>query len=535
MSLEAEVGYFLHEEIALELSEDEQNLHENKPLASFEEDFSHDQLESGAFDNVHKVGCKRKINCTLCGDSVSSHLQRHMLRNHLPWYFSPTSACWHCKEYVGHDVTRHVQSQSRSHLKESYSFSDVYLQLWCQLMYGILVFFASRLQLGSVTELLQIVLLNNLFPNYNGDVASFDAYQMGRLGKVCETFELPIPETFAVSPPNHLVCILHWKIVVNLLHWIRDQTAYDVCQFKSFFGPFLSPVFNLLPGPEIKFVDSHCHLDKIIQTIGVDRLSILEFNLSPLQFCVSNFVFPTRWKLIKYFKNLRFIHSTIGVHPHAVIPGEEQRQVTEVAHHLKGGDFIGVGEVGLDFYSCRCRCTPTCTIVNACIEQKKQAQRLFLREVLPLAKKHDLTLVLHCRDDGDGAAAREVLNLLKETKLTELRIHRHCFTGSVDEMHDWLNALPNVMFGITSKSLTDPLTLEALSELELGKIVLETDSPYLKMSVWETDSTGVKTSDFSPCDVYRVAHILSRFKNVTLSVLCHVCNGNAKKLYALSS
>ena len=52
MSLEAEVGYFLHEEIALELSEDEQNLHENKPLASFEEDFSHDQLESGAFDSV---------------------------------------------------------------------------------------------------------------------------------------------------------------------------------------------------------------------------------------------------------------------------------------------------------------------------------------------------------------------------------------------------------------------------------------------------------------------------------------------------
>ena len=234
-------------------------------------------------------------------------------------------------------------------MKESYSFSNVYLQLWCQLMYGILVFFASRLQLGSVTELLQIVLLNNLFPNYNGDVANFGAYQMDRLGKVCETFELPIPETFAVSPLYHLVCILHWKIVVNFLHWIRDQTAYDVCQFKSFFGPFLSPVFNLLPGPEIKFVDSHCHLDKIIQTIGVDRLSILEFNLSPLQFCVSNFVFPTRWKLIKYFKNLRFIHCTIGVHPHAVIPGEEQKQVTEVAHHLKGGDFIGVWEVGLEY------------------------------------------------------------------------------------------------------------------------------------------------------------------------------------------
>ena len=95
----------MHEEIALELSEDEQNLHENKPLVSFEEDISHEQLESEALDNVHKVGCKRKINCTLSGDSVSSHLQRHMLHNHLPRYFSPTSVCWHCKEYVGNDVT----------------------------------------------------------------------------------------------------------------------------------------------------------------------------------------------------------------------------------------------------------------------------------------------------------------------------------------------------------------------------------------------------------------------------------------------
>ena len=49
-------------------------------------------------------------------------------------------------------------------------------------------YFASRLQLGSDTELIQVVLLNNLFPNHNGDVASVDAYQMGRFGIVCKIF-----------------------------------------------------------------------------------------------------------------------------------------------------------------------------------------------------------------------------------------------------------------------------------------------------------------------------------------------------------
>ena len=52
--------------------------------------------------------------------------------------------------------------------------------------------------------------------------------------------------------------------MVNLLHWIGNQIAYDVSQFKYFFGPFFSPVSNLLPGQEMQFVDSHCHLDKII-------------------------------------------------------------------------------------------------------------------------------------------------------------------------------------------------------------------------------------------------------------------------------
>ena len=65
MSLAAKVGYFLNEEIALELLEDEQNLHENRPLVSFEEDILHEQLESEAFDNVHDVRGKLIVPCVV--------------------------------------------------------------------------------------------------------------------------------------------------------------------------------------------------------------------------------------------------------------------------------------------------------------------------------------------------------------------------------------------------------------------------------------------------------------------------------------
>ena len=93
-----------------------------------------------------------------------------------------------------------------------------------------------------------------------------------------------------------------------------------------------------------------------------------------------------------------------------------------------------------------------------------------------------MILILHYRDNCDGAAAREMLlHLLNETGLTHLRVHMHCLIETIEEMHDWLKALPNAMFGITSKRLTYPHTFASLSGLKLEKIVLETDSPYLKV------------------------------------------------------
>ena len=34
-------------------------------------------------------------------------------------------------------------------------------------------------------------------------------------------FDLAVPETFVIAPPNHGLCILHWKILMNLLKLTR--------------------------------------------------------------------------------------------------------------------------------------------------------------------------------------------------------------------------------------------------------------------------------------------------------------------------
>ena len=510
MSLEAEVGYNLQGEITFDFESQSQELEDGHNL----------------------IGKTRK--CSLCDKLKHRHIQRHVLGTHLPWYIIPTSACWHCKTYVQRNLTTHVETfpSDRPPHSKHYKFSlDIHLQLWCQLTFGILVFLASRLQLGSVVDLLGFVLAEGLFPQRIADDANFGDDQVDCLKKLCHFFDLTIPETFVISPPNHVVCILHWKILVKLLEYMYLNTIYT-SDFKYFSLRVPRPLVL-----QLSFIDSHCHLDKIMKTRKFDDFSQLKSALSlgkpDLQLCISNFVFPRRWNTIEHFLDVSLVKGTIGVHPHAVEPGKEQEQVSKVAGYLRGSGFIGVGEVGLDFHFGYCNCKPRCQSSEACMERKKQAQLRFLHGVLPLADQHNLTLVLHCRDDGDGAASKEVRMILKAKKLTHLRIHLHCFIGSLEEMKNWLCTFPNVMFGITAKSLNDANMKASLTELQLEKILLETDSPYLENDRLETDTPGLEEPALSPWEVYLVAWKLYRERNISFPELVNACNQNALKLYGL--
>ena len=74
----------------------------------------------------------------------------------------------------------------------------------------------------------------------------------------------------------------------------------------------------------------------------------------------------------------------------------------------------------------------------------------------------------------------EVRNLILDKGLGHLRFHRHCFIGCVAEMQMWIDSFPNVMFGLTTKSLGNQSTFAALSRLGLDRILAETDSPFFK-------------------------------------------------------
>ena len=157
---------------------------------------------------------------------------------------------------------------------------------------------------------------------------------------------------------------------------------------------------------------------------------------------------------------------------------------------------------------------------------KIESQRLFLREAVLLAKNTARPLVLHVRDGGNGQAAMEVLDMLKQMGMTNLPIHRHCFTGTAEEHASWSEALPNCYFGITKASLDNEDTRDILLLMsQPSRLLLETDSPYLPME---------RKLSSTPWDIGLVAERTANLLNIPTPDLVRLCNRNASKLYKLS-
>ena len=150
----------------------------------------------------------------------------------------------------------------------------------------------------------------------------------------------------------------------------------------------------------------------------------------------------------------------IGFHPTSVEGPDAIYNVKEMKKRLvEGHPYIAIGEVGLDLYWDK--------------TWLKEQQQI-LDEQIQWALEWKLPLVIHCRE-----AFPELFQVLEPYKHTELTGVFHSFTGTVDEareLMDYSRFMIGVNGVVTFKKSTLP---EALKEVPLTKLVMETDSPYL--------------------------------------------------------
>lgn len=147
----------------------------------------------------------------------------------------------------------------------------------------------------------------------------------------------------------------------------------------------------------------------------------------------------------------------MGLQPEEV--KEDYKQVLSVMEkELERGIYVGVGEVGLDFYW------------DATFEKE---QLDAFETQLDWAKQLHLPLSIHCRNAFD-----QMVKLLEKHQDGGLRGIMHCFTGIEEEAKVFLELGFHLgLGGVTTYKNCG--VKEYLPNLPFDRIVLETDAPYL--------------------------------------------------------
>jgi len=198
--------------------------------------------------------------------------------------------------------------------------------------------------------------------------------------------------------------------------------------------------------------------------------------------------------------------ATMGLHPH-----EASNGVGELEHALAEmlesdrDVVVAVGECGFDYHY---------------EHSPRPAQRDAFAAQVELARRHDLTLVVHSRDAWD-----DTLDVLRAAGPPE-RTVLHCFTGGPDEARRCLDIGAFLSFSgiVTFKGAQDVRDAAALCPLD--RLLVETDAPFLA-------PVPHRGKQNRPAWVVAVGEALSEVKGVTPSSLAATSTAATRAAFAL--
>ncbi|MCP4447693.1 MAG: hydrolase TatD [Myxococcales bacterium] len=151
--------------------------------------------------------------------------------------------------------------------------------------------------------------------------------------------------------------------------------------------------------------------------------------------------------------------STAGIHPHHAKDFDDS-SIDTLRNLAQRPEVVAIGECGLDY--------------NRNFSTPVDQRRCFEAQV-ELASEMQMPLFLHERDAKDDQLA-----ILGRQRASFSRAVVHCFTGDAETLRAYLDL--DLYIGITGWICDERRGLhlrELLREIPLGRLMLETDAPYL--------------------------------------------------------
>lgn len=246
-------------------------------------------------------------------------------------------------------------------------------------------------------------------------------------------------------------------------------------------------------------VDSHAHL--ISEPFQKDLDEVLNrANESGVTKIVNIATSPSELgQALKLEKN---IYHAAAITPHDVASYEEEA-FTFVEENVKS--LVAIGETGLDYFY---------------EHSPKEKQQEAFRRYIGLAKKHQLPLVIHCRE-----AFTDLFRIFDEEKYQGKAV-LHCFTGTFEEAMEGIKRGFFVSFsGIITFKKSESMRGVAL-KLPVSQILVETDCPYLAPQ-------SRRGSRNEPAFLIETAELLANLKDLSFEKFCEITSANTKTLFNL--
>ncbi len=209
------------------------------------------------------------------------------------------------------------------------------------------------------------------------------------------------------------------------------------------------------------------------------------------------------------------VFAMAAVHPTSVAEMAEG-DLARIEAFLADPRVVAVGETGLDYYWSR---------------DAADAQRASFRAHARLARRADLPLVVHNRDQkGSAECAEDLVAIVREVAAeaegAPLRGVFHCFGGPPSLTADVLGLGFHIGLGgtLTYKKGGVP---EAVTDVPLDRLLLETDAPYLSPTPFRGERN-------EPARVRIVAEKLAALRGLPLEEIAAATTEAAERLFRLA-
>lgn len=247
--------------------------------------------------------------------------------------------------------------------------------------------------------------------------------------------------------------------------------------------------------------DTHAHYDD--ERFDEDRYTLVEEMHSN---GVCNIInvgadIPSSKRSIDLAKKYDFIYAAVGVHPHEAdnMTDKDIEILTDCANFTK---VVAIGEIGLDYYYDL---------------SSRKNQRYWFERQLELAYSLDLPVIIHSRE-----ATQETFDIIKNSKVRKGVIH--AFSGSTEfaKLYTDMGFYLGIGGVVTFKNAKK--LVEVVKNIDLDKILLETDAPYLS-------PVPVRGTRNNSQNIKYIADKIGEIKQISAEIVVEKTRENANVLF----